>query len=158
MKWLWLSLLIVVLDQITKQVAEANLPLHQLVEVLPGFDWYLTYNTGAAFSLLAEAGGWQRWFFTVIGIVVGIVILFWLRKLTATEKWTAVSLCLILAGDIGNLIDRIYYGHVIDFIQVWIGNYPWPAFNIADSAISVGAVLLILTSFIGYQTEDEPTT
>lgn len=148
-KWLWLSLLIILLDQITKQIAEASLPLHQLVEVLPGFDWYLTYNTGAAFSFLAEAGGWQRWFFTGVGVVVGIVILVWLRKLSRTETWTAVSLCLILAGDIGNLIDRILLGHVIDFIQVWLGNYPWPAFNIADSAISVGAVLLILTSFGG---------
>ena len=148
MKWLWLSLLIVVLDQITKQIAEGNLPFQQLVEVLPGFDWYLTYNTGAAFSILAEAGGWQRWFFTLVGIVVGIVIFFWMRKLTRNETWTAISLCLILAGDIGNLIDRIYYGHVIDFIQVWLGNYPWPSFNIADSAISVGVVLLILTSFL----------
>ena len=148
MKWLWLSLLIVVLDQITKQIADGSLPFQKLVEVLPGFDWFLTYNTGAAFSILADAGGWQRWFFTLVGILVGIVIFFWLRKLTRNETWTAISLSLILAGDIGNLIDRIYYGHVIDFIQVWLGSYPWPAFNIADSAISVGVVLLILTSFL----------
>jgi len=138
-----------VLDQASKQIAEAMLTPHQPVNLLPFFDWYLTYNAGAAFSLLADAGGWQRWLFTAIAIVISFVIVQWLRKLPDEETLTALSLSLILGGAIGNLIDRILLGHVIDYIQVWLGSYPFPAFNIADSAISVGAALLILSSFIG---------
>ena len=149
MKWLWISLLVVVLDQGTKQIAESLLTPHQPVNLLPFFDWYLTYNTGAAFSFLANAGGWQRWLFTVIAIVISVVIVQWIRKLPSDETMTAFSLSLILGGAIGNLIDRVYLGHVIDYIQVWLGDYPWPAFNIADAAISVGAALLILSSFAG---------
>ena len=149
LKWLWLSLLVILLDQAAKQVAEAMLTPHQPVPVLPFFDWYLTYNTGAAFSLLADAGGWQRWFFTAIAAVVSIVIVQWLKKLEDDEWLTALSLSLILGGAIGNVIDRIYLGYVIDYIQVWLGSYPFPAFNIADSSIFVGAVLLILGSFVG---------
>jgi signal peptidase II len=149
LRLLWISALVIVLDQITKALAQAWLPLHQLVDVIPGFDWYLTYNTGAAFSFLADAGGWQRWFFTVIAIIMSVVIVQWVRKLPAAETLTAISLCLILGGAIGNLIDRVYLGHVIDFIQIWLGSYPFPAFNIADAAISVGAALLILSSFTG---------
>ena len=148
-KWLWTSLLVVVVDQATKQIAEAQLTPHQPVNLFPYFDWYLTYNTGAAFSFLADAGGWQRWLFTVIAIIMSVLIVQWIRKLPAEETLTAISLCLILGGAIGNLIDRIILGHVIDYIQVWLGTYPFPAFNIADAAISVGAALLILSSFTG---------
>ena len=154
LKWLWLSLCVIILDQATKQIAEAQLTAHQAVNVLPYFDWYLTYNTGAAFSLLADAGGWQRWFFTIIAIVVSGVIVQWIRKLPADEILTAVSLSLILGGAIGNLIDRILLGHVVDYIQVWLGSVAFPAFNIADAAISVGAVLLILSSFFCVQKEE----
>jgi len=149
LKWLWISLTVIVMDQATKQIAEAQLTPHQPVNLLPFFDWYLTYNTGAAFSLLADAGGWQRWLFTAIAIVISLVIVQWLRKLPGEETLTALSLSLILGGAIGNLIDRILLGHVIDYIQVWLGSYPFPAFNIADAAISVGAALLILSSFVG---------
>ena len=148
-KWLWLSLGVIIIDQVTKQIAEAQLTLHSPLNVMPYFDWYLTYNTGAAFSLLADAGGWQRWFFTIIAIVVSAVIVQWIRKLPSDEILTAISLSLILGGAIGNLIDRILLGHVVDFIQVWLGSFAFPAFNIADAAISVGAVLLILSSFLG---------
>ena len=149
LRLLWISVLVIVLDQISKAVAQAWLPLHRIVDVIPGFDWYLTYNTGAAFSFLADAGGWQRWFFTIMTIVISAVILFWIKQVPKDEKMTAVSLCLILGGALGNLIDRIYLGYVIDYIQVWLGSYPWPAFNIADAAIFVGATILILSSFIG---------
>lgn len=152
LKRLWISLLIIGLDQITKLVAENQLPLHQPVNVLPYFDWYLTYNTGAAFSFLAEAGGWQRWFFAITSIVISAVIIVWIKKLENDDHLTAISLCLILGGAIGNLIDRIYLGHVIDYIQVWLGTYPWPAFNIADAAIFIGAAILIISSFIGPRT------
>jgi signal peptidase II len=154
LKWLWLSLAVILIDQVTKQIAEAQLSLHEPVNLIPYFDWYLTYNTGAAFSLLADAGGWQRWLFTVIAIVVCVVIVQWIRKLPPEDSLTALSLGLILGGAIGNLIDRILLGHVIDYIQVWLGSYPFPAFNIADAAISVGAALLILSSFFSVPKAD----
>jgi signal peptidase II len=151
---LWISLLVIILDQITKQLALNSLSLHQAVNVIPGFDWYLTYNRGAAFSFLAQAGGWQRWFFTITTIVISAVILFWIKRVPPEDKFTSVSLCLILGGAIGNLIDRVYLGYVIDYIQVWLGSYPWPAFNIADASISIGAVALILSSFINSEKPD----
>lgn len=150
LKWLWISLAVIALDQLTKEIAESLLIPHQPVSLLPFFDWYLTYNTGAAFSFLADAGGWQRWLFTAIAVVISGIILQWIYKLPRDETLTAVSLCLILGGAIGNLIDRVYLGHVIDYIQVWLGSYPFPAFNIADAAISVGAVLLIVSSFTNF--------
>lgn len=148
-KWLWISALVVLLDQLAKRIAESQLTPHQAVNLFPYFDWYLTYNTGAAFSLLADAGGWQRWFFTITAIVISAIIFLWIKKLPAEDTTTAISLSLILGGAIGNLIDRIFLGHVIDYIQVWLGNYPWPAFNIADAAISIGAAMLIISSFGG---------
>ncbi len=148
-KWLWISALVVLLDQLAKRIAESQLTPHQAVNLFPYFDWYLTYNTGAAFSLLADAGGWQRWFFTITAIVISAIIFLWIKKLPAEDTTTAISLSLILGGAIGNLIDRILLGHVIDYIQVWLGNYPWPAFNIADAAISIGAAILIISSFGG---------
>ena len=150
MKWLWISLAVLLSDQLTKQLAEHYLTPHQAVNLLPFFDWYLTYNTGAAFSFLRSAGGWQRWLFTIIAIVISLVILQWLRRLPRNETLTAIALCLILGGAVGNLVDRIYLGHVIDYIQVWLGSYPWPAFNIADAAISIGAVMLVLSSLGGF--------
>ena len=151
LRYLWISAVIVGLDQAAKLIAESQLPLHRAVNVFPYFDWYLTYNKGAAFSFLADAGGWQRWFFTIASIVISVVIVVWIRKLEKHDHLTAISLCMILGGAIGNLIDRIYLGHVIDYIQVWLGSYPWPAFNIADAAISVGAAILIISSFVSPQ-------
>ena len=145
LKQLWISLLVIGLDQITKLIAANQLPLHQPVAVLPYFDWYLTYNTGAAFSFLADAGGWQRWFFTLTSIIISGIIILWIRKLQPHEHLTGISLCLILGGGVGNLIDRIYLGHVIDYIQIWLGTYRWPTFNVADAAISIGAILIIST-------------
>ncbi len=143
-RWLWLSGGIIVCDQVTKQLAEALLVPHQPVGVLPFFDWYLTYNTGAAFSFLADAGGWQRWLFTGLALVISAIIVQWLRTLPREETLTALALALILGGAIGNLIDRIRLGYVTDFIQVWFGSWAFPSFNVADSAISVGAALLII--------------
>ena len=145
-KWLWLSVLVIALDQATKFLAETLLVMHEPAPVLPGFNLMLTYNTGAAFSFLAHAGGWQRWFFLGLGATVSIGLIVWLGRLKPGEKWLAAALALILGGAVGNLIDRAWLGQVIDFIQLYYDRWYWPAFNIADSAITVGAVLLVLES------------
>lgn len=143
LKLLWVTGLIVLLDQASKWLASTQLEFHQLTHVMPYFDWYLAHNKGAAFSFLADQGGWQRWFFTALTSIISIALLVWLKKLESHQKFTAIALALILGGAIGNLIDRAALGYVIDFIQIWLGTYPWPSFNVADMAISVGAVLLI---------------
>ena len=145
--WLWLSVVVVVLDQATKALAETFLVMHQPVPVLPFFNLTLMYNTGAAFSILADAGGWQRWFFVLLTTVIVIVLYRWLRALPATEKTTAIALTLVLGGAVGNLIDRLAAGRVVDFIDVYWGIHHWPAFNIADSAITLGVLLLVYLSF-----------
>jgi signal peptidase II len=144
LRWLWLAALVVVLDQATKYWAEAALRYAEPVELLSWFNLTLLYNRGAAFSFLAGAGGWQRFLFLGIGVVAVAVIVLWLRRLRAHENMTAVGLALILGGAIGNLIDRAAYGHVVDFIDWHYGGWHWPAFNIADAGITVGAVLVVL--------------
>ena len=147
LKWLNLSALIIILDQLTKWLMSSWLDLYETVAVVPYFNLTLAHNYGAAFSFLASAGGWQRWFFTILAIVVSIVLTVWMKRLKANAKLEAISLALILGGAIGNVIDRVAHGYVIDFLDVYVGSYHWPAFNIADSAICVGAVLLIFDSF-----------
>ncbi len=146
LKWLWLSLLALVLDFATKQMAQHFLQFAQPVYVLPVFDLTLLYNKGAAFSFLASESGWQRWFFTVIALSVSSVMTVWLMKLKADEKWLAAALALVIGGAIGNLYDRIAYGHVVDFIHLHWGDHYFPAFNIADSAITLGAGMLLIDS------------
>jgi signal peptidase II len=148
LKWLWLSVTVVVVDQLSKLWIDSNLPLHARLPLIDGFfDLTLAYNAGAAFSFLADAGGWQRWFFTILSTVVTLILVVWLKRLPAHEKTNAVALALIIGGAIGNLIDRIVYGHVIDFLLVYYQQWSWPAFNVADSAISVGVVLMLLAMF-----------
>jgi signal peptidase II len=154
MKWLWLSLLTIVLDQLTKYIAEAELLLHKPVAVIPEFfNFTLMYNKGAAFSFLSDAGGWQRFLFAGLSTVISIFLLFWLRQISRDEQQKdnhilQISIALILGGAIGNLIDRALTGEVVDFIQVYYATYYFPAFNIADSAITLGAGLLILDMFL----------
>ncbi|MDD3518911.1 MAG: signal peptidase II [Chromatiales bacterium] len=153
LRWLWLSAVVLVLDQATKFAADDLLTLYAPVEVLPFFNLSLSYNPGAAFSFLAGASGWQRWFFSVLALGVSVFIVLWIKRLQAHERWTAAGLALILAGAIGNLIDRLLYGHVVDFIQLYYDRFYWPTFNIADSAITVGAVVLVVhTLFFGSET------
>jgi signal peptidase II len=147
LKWLNLSALVIVLDQLTKWLMSSWLELYDTVAVVPYFNLTLAHNYGAAFSFLASAGGWQRWFFTLLAIVVSVVLTIWMKRLKANARLEAISLALILGGAIGNVIDRVLHGYVIDFLDVYVGTYHWPAFNIADSAICVGAVLLIFDSF-----------
>ena len=146
LKWLWLSALVIVLDISTKAIASHYLLMHQPVPVFPGFNWTLMHNTGAAFSFLSEASGWQRWFFSVIAIVVSVGITIWLKRLQPSQVKLAIALALILGGALGNVWDRLTLGYVVDFIQIYYDRWAWPAFNIADSAITVGAVLLVIDS------------
>ena len=145
MYWLRLSSVVVILDQISKQVAEHQLVLYRPVSIIDNyFNFTLVYNKGVAFSFLSNAGGWQRWLFMALSSVISVVLFIWLKKLPPDKKILACGLALILGGAIGNLIDRTLFGHVIDFIDVYYQNYHWPAFNIADSAITLGAACLIL--------------
>lgn len=142
--WIWLAGLVLGLDLLTKQIAESVLQYGQPVYVLPVLDFTLLYNKGAAFSFLANESGWQRWFFTAIAIGVSIMLISWLKKLPRDQSWLPIALSLILGGALGNLFDRLVYGHVVDFISVhWNGAY-FPAFNIADSAITIGAIMMAL--------------
>jgi signal peptidase II len=146
--WLVIAALVVMADLYTKQWASDTLVLYRPVEVLPWLNWTLAHNFGAAFSFLSDAGGWQRWFFTVLAIVVTLVLLVWLFRLRAGEWRTGLALGLVIGGALGNVLDRITLGYVVDFIDVHYQGWHWPAFNLADSAISCGIVLLLLDALI----------
>ncbi len=140
---------VVLLDQLTKQLANTHLTPYHPLPIAPWLNFTLSFNPGAVFSFLAGAGGWQRWFFTVLAIAVSAAIVVWMHRLSRTEWRLGVGLALILGGAIGNVIDRLLFGYVIDFIDVYYAHWHWPAFNIADSAITVGAVFLIVDSLFG---------
>jgi signal peptidase II len=143
--WIWLSIGLLVLDIGTKLIAMTHLTLHERVPVLPMLNWQLVYNDGAAFSMLSTAGGWQRWFLSGVAIAVSIVIIMWLKR-THDATWVQkLGLACILGGALGNLADRVRFGYVIDFIDFHTNSWHFPAFNIADSAISLGAILLLFT-------------
>ena len=141
--WMAFALLVVLLDQFFKIVIVRSFSYGESRPVTGFFNLVLVYNTGAAFSFLADAGGWQRWFFTGLGVVVGAFIV-WLLDRHTGQRLFCVAVSLILGGAVGNVIDRVVYGHVIDFLDFYVRNYHWPAFNVADCAITVGAVLLIV--------------
>ncbi|WP_025856581.1 signal peptidase II [Pseudomonas sp. CHM02] len=147
--WLVLSVLVLVIDQVSKAHFEGSLEMFQQIVVIPDyFSWTLAYNTGAAFSFLADGGGWQRWLFALIAVVVSAILVVWLKRLGRDDTWLAIALALVLGGALGNLYDRIALGHVIDFILVhWQNRHYFPAFNFADSAITVGAIMLALDMF-----------
>jgi signal peptidase II len=148
-RWLWISLLVIVVDQLSKLWIERTMVLGDSFVVLPILDIVRAHNTGAAFSFLADAGGWQRWAFTLLAVSVSIVLVFWLRKLSlATQGLLAFGLALIVGGAIGNVIDRVEHGYVVDFVHVHWGTHYFAAFNVADAAISIGAVLVILDSML----------
>ena len=146
LRWLWCSLAVVVIDQLTKLAAVSWLDPASSVELLPMLDLVLAFNPGAAFSLLSTAGGWQRWLFVGLALVISVFIVHWLRSLPRDARRTPVALSLILGGAVGNVIDRVRIGAVVDFIDVHAGDWHWPAFNVADSAICIGAALLVLDS------------
>ena len=148
LSWLALSVVVIVLDQLTKHIALTELQPYTPQAVIPGFlNWTLAFNPGAAFSFLAGADGWQRWFFTALALGVSALLAFWLSRTPRGDWRNAAPFALIIGGALGNLIDRLRLGHVTDFIQVYWREWAWPAFNIADSSIFIGAALLILFGF-----------
>ena len=146
LKWLWLSALVLVIDQTTKRVVDTTLRLYESIPLLPSFSLTYLRNQGAAFSFLSGAGGWQRWFFIGLAVIASVMICFWIRQIPNDRKLEASAWALVLGGALGNLIDRVLYGYVIDFLDVYYGEWHWPAFNVADSAITVGVIFLLLES------------
>ena len=145
-RWYLLAGLVVISDQLTKHWVSSVFTYGETLELLPFLNLTLVHNLGAAFSFLSDAGGWQRWFFAVVSSVVSIVLVVWLHRLPKGQYLLATALALVLGGALGNLWDRVLLGYVIDFIDVYYQQYHWPAFNVADSAITLGAVLLIIES------------
>jgi signal peptidase II len=143
--WCWylVSLVVVVLDQWSKQAVLARFDYAEVLPVMPFFNLTLVFNPGAAFSFLSDAGGWQRWFFTAIALLASLVLVVWIARVAAKKIHEAFALAFILGGALGNLYDRILLGHVVDFIQVYYQESYFPAFNLADSAITLGAIILI---------------
>ena len=148
--WLALSVVVLVLDQWTKHWVLASLPEYQAIPVIDGFwNWYRTYNTGAAFSFLSDAGGWQQYFFIVLAVAISGLLAFWLSRTPRSDWKTALPFALVIGGAVGNVIDRLRFGHVVDFIQWHWRDHYWPAFNIADSAIVAGAIGIALFGLVG---------
>jgi signal peptidase II len=146
-KWLGISAIVIALDLYTKHVIQAAFVYGEQLKITSFFDLVHYHNEGAAFGFLNDAGGWQKWFFTAISAVAAIVITYLIKK-NSTQKLFCLGLALVLGGALGNLYDRITLGYVVDFLNFHLGNHYWPAFNVADSAISVGVTLLLLDSFI----------
>lgn len=142
-KWLGLAILIILADQASKLLIENTLRFGERINLLPVFDLTLVYNRGAAFSFLAQGDGWQRWFLSGIAIAAVAFILWLMKTQVDNSRTMMLALTLILAGAIGNLIDRVFYGHVIDFLLIYWHPWYYPAFNIADTAITLGAILLV---------------
>lgn len=147
LRWLWLAAVIIALDLGTKAMATAMLTYGNPVPVMPMFNLTLLHNTGAAFSFLAGASGWQRWFFVSLAAVVSVVLFRWLKSLKPEETWSAIAIVLILGGALGNVYDRVVHGYVVDFLHFYWNGYHFPAFNIADTAITLGAGMMIIDIF-----------
>lgn len=147
LRWLWLAALVLLLDYLTKGMAESRLAFNDPVSLLPFLDLRLLYNTGAAFSLLADAGGWQRWLFALIAVAVTVALVVWLARLSREDKGLAAGLALIIGGALGNLVDRLSQGYVVDFIDFHVAGWHWPAFNVADMGITIGAALVVWDAF-----------
>lgn len=147
LRWLWLTLLCLIIDQVTKQWVAGTFDYRETLSILPFFNFTYVHNPGAAFSFLADQDGWQRWFFTIIAAIACLVFIVWLAKTPKSQALLGIAFALMLSGAMGNLIDRVLFGYVIDFLDFhWSGNH-FPAFNVADSMIFIGAALMILDSF-----------
>src|SRR5574340_361551 len=147
-KWLVLAFVVIVADHLTKFWVSSTLDYQEHIPVLPFFSLVRVHNTGAAFSFLADAGGWQRWLFIGVGVVATVIIVRLLKR-HAHQPRMAFALALVLGGALGNVLDRVALGHVVDFLYFHYQSFAWPAFNVADSAITVGAVLLVWDTLRG---------
>ncbi len=147
--WLLLSLLLFAVDYITKAVVVANMKLYESIEILPIFNFTYMHNYGAAFSFLSDAGGWQRWFFSTIAVVISLLLTYWLKKLPAKNWVLCGAYAMVIGGAIGNLVDRLVHGFVVDFLHFYYQDWHYPAFNVADIAIVCGAGLLLFDAFKG---------
>ncbi len=155
--WIWygLSFVIVVIDLLTKKLVSDSFSMYERVNVFPMFDITLRHNPGAAFSFLADQGGWQIWFFSILSAVVSVVLIIWMARVFKKNIRETIGLALILGGALGNLYDRVTLGYVVDFILVYYESYEYPAFNVADAGISVGAGILIFDAFFGRNKANE---
>ena len=157
LRWYWVVVLVFLADQLSKQWVLANFDLFESVQLLPFFNFTYVRNYGAAFSFLSEAGGWQRWLFTLVAVGFSTLLTVWLRKQSASLWKLNLAYTLVIGGALGNLIDRLMHGFVVDFIDFYWGKSHYPAFNIADSAIFIGAVLIIWDSFFNSISEQDKT-
>ncbi|MHB1948255.1 MAG: signal peptidase II [Gammaproteobacteria bacterium] len=144
LRWLWVAIIVLGLDIFTKTLALKNLELYEPIYITSFFNLTLAYNKGAAFSFLNSASGWQSWLLGSLAVFVCFIILTKLKSIAHHQRWMGVALALIVGGALGNLYDRIAYGHVIDFLQFHLSHYYWPVFNVADSAICIGATMLFI--------------
>jgi len=155
LRWLWITLLFLILDQVSKYCVASTFDYRETLNILPFFNLTYVHNPGAAFSFLADQGGWQRWFFTAIASIASIIFIVWMAKTPKQQRLLGIAFSLILSGAVGNLIDRALFGYVIDFLDFhWAGSH-FAAFNVADSAIFIGAALMILESFINKESDKE---
>ncbi|EKO3948396.1 signal peptidase II [Vibrio fluvialis] len=150
-RWLWLALLVFVADIAIKLVVMNSMGYgwENRIEILPFFNLLYVHNYGAAFSFLSDQAGWQRWLFTGIAFAVVGLLAFWMRRLPSSDKWNNMAYALIIGGAVGNVFDRVVHGFVVDYLDFYWGSYHWPAFNLADSAICIGAAMIILDGFRG---------
>ncbi|WP_028864166.1 signal peptidase II [Psychromonas aquimarina] len=155
LRWLWLSAVMLILDQVTKYWTVQALDLHESYQVLSFFNFTYARNYGAAFSFLGDAGGWQKYLFTTIAFVVSAFLIYSLKKNSHMQRWTNIAYALILSGAIGNVMDRLMFGYVVDFLDFDLGFYRWPTFNVADIAIFIGAAMIILESIFVPETKAE---
>jgi signal peptidase II len=148
LRWLWVSVILLFSDLMAKYFVSQHLGA-KVLRILPFLNFRQAHNTGAAFSFLGQAGGWQIYFFSLIALVVSVILLYWLAKISKRDRLTAISLSLVLGGALGNMIDRTVHGYVIDFIDFHIGSWHYATFNIADCGVVVGCLLLISSQLFG---------
>ncbi|MBL4647802.1 MAG: signal peptidase II [Gammaproteobacteria bacterium] len=149
LRWLWLSGIIIIIDQISKLAVSVHLPLSGPVKVTAFFNIILAHNQGIAFSILNDSSGWQRWLLASLAFIIIIALIVWLIRLPQHQTWLALALAFIIGGACGNLLDRIRLGYVVDFLDFYLAQWHWPAFNVADSAVFIGACLLCTSMFLG---------
>lgn len=148
LRWLWLTVVILIVDLGSKQLILNHFQLYESIPLMPYFNLVYAQNPGAAFSFLADKGGWQRWFFAFVAIVICVVLILMMYRQSVNKKLSNIAYALVIGGALGNLCDRLVHGFVVDFIDFYVGDWHWPTFNIADMAICIGAALIILDSFI----------